>query len=194
MLAMNDSKESGSFSPLMLVVGGVVILGVIIAIATVGIGGSDEGSARESDTPRAEADEVSEPSSSDGRLTKGGEKRPPRKRKNYNHDLPLAVALANSAPWNPPRPLRFLVTHDGAGSEEAARRRAEDVRRRFVGGESAFALIREHSEAPRGIPRELISQYESLPPDQASPVLPIDSGFVVFFGTPTSPPDAGPAE
>lgn len=174
---------------MVLVVGGVVIVAVIVVIALVGVGGSDSAEERGADDPvRAQREELSSGAREGPRDERDDDQ---EEQTNYNHDLPLAVALANASPWNPPRPLRFLITHEGAGSEAEARARVEEIRQRFLDGESSFTLIREHSEAPRGIPRELISRYEDLPPEEASPVIPIDGAFVVFFGTPPSPPDAG---
>jgi hypothetical protein len=103
-----------------------------------------------------------------------------------------AEAAMKQGYFNPPRPLRFVVTYgsrSGGRTEEEARQRANEARRRFIEGEDSYALIRELSDAPRGIPRELIKRYKNLQPDQASPVHPIKNGFAVFFGTPTSPPN-----
>jgi hypothetical protein len=192
MQAMTGSSNSSPRSPLLFILGGLVIA-AIVAVIVIRSGGPTQGSSASS----AGADQASradQPSRADAAAgaPNADEPTPPAKSKRYNQPIPLDVVATHSV-WNPPRPLRFLVTHRGAGSEAAARERAEDVRRRFVAGESAFTLIRQHSEAPRRIPAELIARYESLPPDQASPVIPIEAGFVLFFGTPTSPPDAGPS-
>ena len=108
---------------------------------------------------------------------------------------PLVKALEEGAPqktarWNPPRPLRLVVRfqEQGGRSADEARQRAEDARRRFLeGGEDSFLLIRELSDPPTGIPRDLASQWAHLSPREASPVLPVEDGFVVFFGTPPEP-------
>lgn len=107
-------------------------------------------------------------------------------------DLHQRPELLKGATWRPPRPLRLVVKYGEKGASkrtaDEARKRAENARSRFLEGESAYELIRELSDPPRGIPAKLIEQYQSLPADEASPVVPLDDGFAVFFGTPSERP------
>jgi hypothetical protein len=116
----------------------------------------------------------------------GGGGRPPTR---FGEDTPLGDIIAENSRWAPPRPLRLVVRAGEGRSSADARRIAEDARRRFLGGESSSDLIRELSDPPRGVPAELLRRYESLLPDQASPVLEIEGGYAVLFGTPDAPPD-----
>lgn len=141
-------------------------------------------------------DELKRRISGEDKRSKTGKR---RKGPRYVYPNRPAEAAMKAGLWNPPRPLRLVVSHGqrgGGRSEEEARQLADDARRRFLAGEDSYELIREVSDAPRGIPAELIKRYVNLRPDQASPVLPIKNGFALFFGTPTSPPErdgeAGP--
>jgi hypothetical protein len=150
---------------------------------------SEMAKASQNDTNRAapegdEADGADRESSSKGRGKIGGPSVP------YQAEVSLQEIMAKNTTWNPPRPLRLLVKHGAERSESNARQRAEEAHRRFAAGESSFTLIRELSDPPRGIPQELITRYQNLPPDQSSPVIDIEGGFVVFFGTPTERPAA----
>jgi hypothetical protein len=97
--------------------------------------------------------------------------------------------MAQKAVWRPPRPLRFVARYgDGRRSADEARQHAESVRRRFLAGEDPYPLIQDLSDPPLGIPRELLKRWENLDPTEASPVIPIDNGFALFFGAPAEPP------
>ena len=100
--------------------------------------------------------------------------------------------LAKHAKWNPPRPLRFVVRYGHRSqkgfSKEDALSFAEAIRKRFADGEDSYKLIRENSDPPSGIPREVLKQWEDLTPTESSPVIPLEDGFAVFFGAPTERP------
>jgi hypothetical protein len=112
-----------------------------------------------------------------------------KKRAAYTQDkLPIAVTKGR---WNPSRPLRFVAKYgpDAGGRSEAdARRLAEQVRQKVLHGEESWGLIRDLSDRPTGVPRDLVLQWAKLSPNEASPVLSIENGFVVFFGPPDEPP------
>jgi hypothetical protein len=42
---------------------------------------------------------------------------------------------------------------------------------------------------PTGFPPGMLKQWADLPPTEASPVIPIDGGFALFFGTPAAAPE-----
>jgi hypothetical protein len=85
------------------------------------------------------------------------------------------------------RPLRFVARYGedrpGRRTPEEARHRADEARRRFLAGEDPRLLIRELSDMPTGFPPGMLKQWADLPPAEASPVIPIDGGFAVFFGS-----------
>jgi len=182
------------------VIVGVVVTIVVVAIVIVSLTTRED--AQENGATSA-VDEHGSQASGDGergpadhaKSSKG------RRRKGVRVKLPkgLAEKFVGKGYYNPPRPFRFYCYYGAKGqgrTKADARARAEDVRRRFLDGEEAFTLIRELSDRPRYIPPELTKRWVNLAPDDASPVIPIEDGFAVFFGTPPNPrgassPDAG---
>jgi hypothetical protein len=112
-----------------------------------------------------------------------------KRRKTYGHDqVPEKIVKAR---WNPIRPLRFVAKYGPTGggrSEDEARRLVEQVRQKVMDGEESWGLIRDLSDPPSGLPRELVMEWVKLAPNEASPVIAVDDGFVVFFGAPSEPP------
>lgn len=201
---MTASKGMSGINRGMIAVAIVVVVTVAVIVVSLASRSSsrDEGEDEQATSEDVRAEEKRRTDELKRRIT--GEDKPGKRGKrrrglHYVYPNRPAEAAMKAGLWNPPRPLRLVVSHGSRGggrSEEEAQNLANEARRRFLAGEDSYELIREISDAPRGIPNELIKRYADLPPDQASPVLPIKNGFAVFFGTPTSPPDrdgeAGP--
>ncbi len=191
----------------MIFVGIAAVALAIVIVVFVATGGEDtETSGTTGDTVASGTsgnEAVQEPAENEGESPPppAGEKAEPRENdagprwRYIDEHLGDRQKFVKEAPWNPPRPLRFVVRYgekQPGRTSSQAQKRAEDVRRRFLDGESPYGLIRELSDPPRGIPSKLIKQYESLPEGEASPVIPLESGFAVFFGTPSKRP--GPSK
>jgi hypothetical protein len=201
---MAETKDSGGLHR-GTIVGAVVVVVAVALVVVLARGGARGGASQGDDRGEgsAAADRSRDNARDDGPGSFEEELRsrgPAQRSKTRRKSRPFVAGpekMANrQSRWNPVRPSRLVVRYgvEGDGrSREDARRRIDDARRRFLEGADSWSLIREVSDPPRGIPHELAAQWADLSPREASPVFPIDDGFVVFFGAPDHPPEEAAA-
>lgn len=192
---MAETKDSGGLHRGTIV--GAVVVVVVAALVVVlarGAGRSNPAVAGDQGDEGSAVVERGGEDAPEARDRPGGGqetvKRTPRKKGAAFAQRPRASELIKGR-WNPTRPLRFVAKYGEAGggrSEPAARRLAEQVRQKVLNGEESWGLIRDLSDLPTGVPGDLAKAWAKLPPNEASPVLPIEDGYVVFFGPPDEPP------